>query len=226
VTRGTEIANALDRIEVRIGEAATRAGRIRDSITLVVVTKTYPVSDVEILRALGVADFGENRDSEGREKSAAVPGIWHFQGQIQSNKIRSIAQWAQVIHSIDDGGHLRKLEKSLSESKVISIFLQVTLDSHIGRGGVLPAELAPLAELALSCPHVKLEGIMAVAPLGEDPESAFSRLAQIHSDFQCNFPSARALSAGMSGDFETAIVHGATHVRIGSSILGVRSLQR
>lgn len=220
--RADEISFNLNSVQSRIAQAAERAGRLHDEITLIAVTKTYPTSDVEILHQLGVQDFAENRDREGAEKSALIPGRWHFQGQIQSNKISSIALWADVVHSLDDARHTRLLASAVAESKVISVFIQVCLDPRPGRGGILPQDLSPLAELVLAQPCLRLVGLMAVAPLGENPESAFSRLAQIHSDFRQQFPSSSALSAGMSGDFETAIEHGATHLRIGSSILGSR----
>lgn len=224
ISREDELSSNLNWVRQRVEQAAKRVGRVDEEITLIVVTKTYPVSDVEILRNLGVENFAENRDREGREKSAIVPATWHFQGQIQSNKISSIASWANVVHSLDDPRHLRLLSAATPESKVISIFIQVCLDPQPGRGGILPQELPLLAELVLKEEALKLEGLMAVAPLGENPESAFARLSRIHSDFRQQFPSAPSLSAGMSGDFEIAIAHGATHVRVGSSILGSRSL--
>lgn len=223
ISRRDEISSNLDSVRSRISQAAQRAGRDPEEITLIAVTKTYPASDAEILHKLGVRDFAENRDREGAEKSALIPGRWHFQGQIQSNKISSVARWADAVHSLDDPRHLRLLAAAVPESKILSVFIQVCLDPQPGRGGILPQNLSPLAELALAEPSVRLEGLMAVAPLGENPESAFSRLARIHSDFRQQFPSAASLSAGMSGDFESAIEHGATHLRVGSSILGSRS---
>lgn len=223
ISRADEISSNLDSVRSRIAQAAKRGGRNREEITLIAVTKTYPATDAEILHKLGVKDFAENRDREGVEKSAIVPGRWHFQGQIQSNKISSIALWADVVHSLDDPRHLRLLAAAVPESKMLSVFIQVCLDPQPGRGGILPQNLSPLAELALAQSSLRLAGLMAVAPLGENPESAFSRLARIHSDFRQQFPSAVSLSAGMSGDFEAAIEHGATHLRIGSSILGSRS---
>ena len=208
---------------MRINEAARRVGRLAEEVTLIVVTKTYPATDVEILHDLGIRNFAENRDREGREKSVIVPAIWHFQGQIQSNKISSIASWADVVHSLDDPRHLRLLSAAISESKVLSVFIQLCLDPAPGRGGVALQDLSRLAELVLADPFLRLEGLMAVAPLGEDPENAFLRLARIHSDFRQQFPASPSLSAGMSGDFERAIENGATHVRIGSSILGYRT---
>lgn len=223
ISRADEISSNLDSVRSRIVHAAEGAWRDPAEITLIAVTKTYPASDAQILQKLGMTDFAENRDREGAEKSAIVPGRWHFQGQIQSNKISSIAHWADVVHSLDDPRHLRLLAAAVPEGKRLSVFIQVCLDPQPGRGGILPENLSPLAELALGQSSLRLEGLMAVAPLGEIPESAFSRLARIHIDFRQQFPSAAGLSAGMSGDFETAIEHGATHLRVGSSILGSRS---
>lgn len=221
--RREELSQNLELVRMRIFDAAKRVDRMAEDVTLIVVTKTYPITDVEILHDLGIRNFAENRDNEGREKSAMVPANWHFQGQIQSNKISSIALWADVVHSLDDPRHVRLLSAAVPESTVLSIFVQVALDPQPGRGGVAPQDLSRLAELVLSRPSLSLQGLMAVAPLGEDPEQAFLRLAQIHSDFRQQFPLSPSLSAGMSGDFESAIGHGATHVRIGSSILGNRA---
>ncbi|MFA5918127.1 MAG: YggS family pyridoxal phosphate-dependent enzyme [Candidatus Nanopelagicaceae bacterium] len=224
--RHDEISVALSDVRARIQRAVVASHRLSSEVTLIAVTKTYPVSDVKILHALGVRDFAENRDNEGREKSAQVDGTWHFQGQIQSNKISSIAKWANTVHSLDDSRHVALLAKAVPVSKRISVFIQVCLDPAPGRGGVLPSLIAPLADIVHQSSSLKLEGLMAVAPLGENPESAFSRLAQIHSNFRQQFPDSSSLSAGMSGDFEVAISYGATHVRVGSSILGSRSHDR
>lgn len=221
-SRREEIGANVGVVRRRIAESAARVGRKPEEITLIAVTKTYPVGDIEILHDLGLEDFAENRDREGREKSAVVPARWHFQGQIQSNKISSIASWAEVVHSLDNPRHARKLASAVADRRNLSVFIQVSLHPQPGRGGIAPQDLSPLAEFVLSQPQLRLEGLMAVAPLGEDPQSAFARLARIHSVFRQQFPSASSLSAGMSGDFEVAIEHGATHVRIGSSILGSR----
>jgi pyridoxal phosphate enzyme (YggS family) len=221
-SRSDEIADKLANVVGRISQASKDAGRIAAEIMLIVVTKTYPRSDVELLRQLGIENFGENRDAEGARKSREVPGTWHFQGQIQSNKVRSISQWADFVHSLADPRHAELLNQAMTTEKKMAVFIQVSLDKSVGRGGVDPAKLAPLAEIILKLPHLKLVGLMAIAPLTENQESAFTRLALIHNDFRRQFPDSAALSAGMSNDFETAISHGATHVRIGSSILGSR----
>jgi pyridoxal phosphate enzyme (YggS family) len=221
--REIEIAQALKSVEDRIAEAATKAGRARNEITLIAVTKTYPASDVEILRNLGVQNFGENRNEEGVAKSALVSGTWHFQGQVQSRKLRDIASWATYIHSLDSADHIEKLSRIATEiGKEISIFLQLSLDGAPGRGGVVASELRALADSVANLPQIKLVGLMCVPPVELEHERAFSEIADIHQGFLANFPTANFLSAGMSSDYELAITHGATHLRVGSQILGSR----
>jgi len=192
----------------------------RPDITLIAVTKTYPVSDVQILYELGVRNFGENRNEEGLEKAAQVEGRWHFQGEIQSRKLRDIAQWADVIHSLDNASHATKLNSVTG--KVIDIFLQLSLDGDPARGGVSASELPALGAHLQTLPNLNLVGVMCVLPLGIEARTGFTEVAKIHRDFQGEFPSAKSLSAGMSGDFEVAIDCGATHIRVGSQILGMR----
>ena len=189
-------------------------------ITLIAVTKTYPVSDVQILHELGIRNFGENRNEEGLEKAAQVAGRWHFQGEIQSRKLRDIAQWADVIHSLDNASHATKLNSVTG--KEIDIFLQLSLDGDPTRGGVRDSELAALGAHLQILPNLNLVGVMCVLPLGIEARIGFTEVAKIHRDFQGEFPAAKSLSAVMSGDFEVAIDCGATHIRVGSQILGMR----
>ena len=230
-SRRAEISEALSNVEERIAKAAIAAGRSRSDVKLIVVTKTFPITDLEICYELGLREFGENRDQEGAPKAAELPDDinWHFQGQIQSNKLKSIATWADVVHSIDNFAHATKLSSVNTELGLKSkeVFIQVSLDSiqegsNPGRGGVAPAELAKLIEQILDLPALDLVGLMAVAPLNESPGSAFERLRKIAIEIAQNFPTVDRLSAGMSNDFEAAILHGATHIRIGSQILGLR----
>ncbi len=190
-------------------------------VHLIVVTKTFPLSDAQILQELGVTEFGENRDQEGKEKAPLIPGKWHFQGQLQSNKLKSITKWADVVQTVDTTRYVELISKATE--KDIEVFIQVSLDGQVHRGGALPADIAQIAESILATENLKLQGLMSVAPLGEEPDSAFERLAKIHEDFKSKYPSAPYLSAGMSGDYLSAITHGATHVRVGSSILGSRA---
>jgi len=218
--RKEEIIRNLQDVKERINRAAESAGRDPAEVNLIVVTKTFPVSDIEILRDLGEINFGENRDQEAGPKAEIISATWHFQGQIQSNKIKSICQWADVIHSISSEKEVLKFAQSERKHQ---LFLQVSLDGQEGRGGASPAELAQLADLVNESNILELLGLMAVGPLGVEPEKAFADLAQINQGFQSQFPNSKYLSAGMSGDFEAAIKFGATHIRVGSSILGSRS---
>ena len=215
MNRMEEISENLDVVRSKIAKVANH------EVTLIAVTKTFPVADAQILHDLGVRDFGENRDSEGAEKSAVVSGTWHFQGQIQSNKLKSITSWASVIHSLDDPRHFEIIEKVAPHR--LQIFLQLSLDGSDHRGGAALEKLMDLAELVENSPNHTLAGLMSVPPVEMDPDQAFAQLAAIRTDFLKQFPLAQSLSAGMSGDYELAISHGATHVRVGSSILGSRS---
>jgi len=219
-TRKDEIAQSLHEVKERIQSAAKSVNRDPNEISLIVVTKTFPISDIEILRDLGESNFGENRDQEAGPKAQTIPATWHFQGQIQSNKIKSICEWADVIHSISSEKEILKFAQSPRRHQV---FLQVSLDGQVGRGGASPADLTQLADLVNQSNNLELLGLMAVAPLGVEPDKAFADLAQINQGFEGQFPNSKYLSAGMSGDFEAAIKHGATHIRVGSSILGSRS---
>jgi len=220
-SRAAEISANLQAITARIVSAAESAGRDPEEITLIAVTKTFPVSDVKILYELGVRDFGENRDQEGSVKFSELPedSNWHFQGQIQSNKLKSIAAWADVIHSIDDVSHAKKLS-SLVGAK--DIFVQVSLDGLPGRGGVNPEQLLDFLAEVTALANLKVRGLMAVAPLDEPPLEAFKRLKALSETVIKTHPNTWEISAGMSNDFEAAISQGATHIRIGSQILGVR----
>ena len=220
IDRRSEITSNLQVVRDEISKAVINAGRSLDEITLIAVTKTFPASDVEILRDLGVTHFGENRDADAAPKADAVAGTWHFQGQIQSNKLKSITTWANVIHSLDEIRHFEVIEKSAPHP--LEIFCQVSLDGSEGRGGVSEQKLYELAQAIEKSATHRLQGLMAVAPLGVDPADAFSKLSAIHKAFMADFPKANKLSAGMSGDYIEAIAYGATHIRIGSSILGSR----
>jgi pyridoxal phosphate enzyme (YggS family) len=212
MTRREELAANLASVQERI---------TRSDVTLIVVTKTYPVSDAQILKELGVENFGENRTEEGEVKAAAVPATWHFQGGIQSRKLKDIVQWADVIHSLDSTEHALKLgQRAVRPMKV---FLQLSLDGDPERGGVVESELAALAEVVLAAPNLELVGLMCVPPVSAIPAEAFSQIYGVHQRFLRDFPNSQSLSTGMSGDFEVAIDHGATHIRVGSSILGSRT---
>lgn len=225
MSRKDEIHSNLELVKAKISTAAQAAGRSPSEITLIAVTKTFPVSDLEILYELGVRNFGENRDQEAAPKVGVLPAdiTWHFQGGIQSNKLKSISNWASVIHSVDKFKYAQMISQ-FSVGKTKEIFIQVSLDTlPQSREGVDPADLMQLAEQIMSLPNLEVKGLMAVAPLDQPTEQAFVRLQQIQQKFIQLYPAASSLSSGMSGDYELAISLGATHVRIGSSILGNRS---
>jgi len=223
-----DIQSNLEKINTRIAEACSRSKRNISEITLIAVTKTYPASDVDLLKQLGIENVGENKDQEASGKISQVKEkfSWHFIGQLQSNKAKSVVTYADLIHSVDRLSLAKELQKSASAiAKKQKVLIQVDLDQSgpdSSRGGVWPADLAALAQFISQSENLELAGLMSVAPLGENPSEAFQRLVQIRSDFLKNYPTAVILSAGMSEDLEAAIEHGATHLRIGSALLGER----
>lgn len=223
--RENELAQSLREVRSRIVKAAHEASRAVDEIALIVVTKTYPISDVEILSKLGVSDFGENRSSELSEKAQAVAGHWHFQGQIQSNKIKAISSWAQTVHSLDQLSYVAKFDRALAEQGLrrLEVFIQISLDGDPSRAGVSGDEINILGEAVAQSQHLDLCGLMVVPPVDAAPSEAFAHVAHLAQNFRREFPMARYLSAGMSADYEIAITHGATHIRVGSQILGPRT---
>jgi len=225
MSRAMELTNNLTEVNQRINIAAKKVSRSVDEITLITVTKTFPTSDIEILYQIGLRDFGENRDQEASKKVTNLPKDirWHFQGQIQSNKLKSITSWASCIHSVDQLRYAQLISQFIGDAK-IPIFIQVSLDkTSKNRAGVEPDELIKMATQVSELPGISLQGLMAVAPLDMAAELAFTKLAKIREVFLTSFPTAKSLSIGMSGDYETAIEYGATHIRIGSSILGNRA---
>jgi len=239
--RTRDIADGLRRVRGRIGEAARRAGRDADDVTLIVVTKTYPADDVMRLAHLGVHDVGENRDQEAAPKAAAVeaalhqpgigwPGIrwpsihWHFVGQLQTNKARSVVRYAHAIHSVDRVDLVTALNRAAARAqRQPQCFVQVSLDGDTARGGAAGDDVLVVADAVAAGDHLGLAGLMAVAPLDWEPARAFDALAGLSVRLRAAHPAATGLSAGMSGDFEAAIEAGATHVRVGSAVLGQRA---
>ncbi|MBB3089369.1 hypothetical protein FHS12_002315 [Nocardioides albus] len=227
-TRSDQIAAGLAGTRERIDAAAEAAGRPAEDVHLVVVTKFFPASDVRILAGLGVTDVGENRHQEAAAKAAECADLglrWHYIGGLQSNKAAAVAGYADVVESVDRSSLLPRLSRGAGErGQLIDVLLQVSLDppGREGRAGADPGDVRDLAAEVVATEGLRLSGLMAVAPLGEEPEPAFARLARIREDFLVEHPDATVLSAGMSGDLEQAIAHGATHVRVGSAVLGER----
>ena len=227
--RRDELSANLDEVRARIAAAAAAAGRDAAEVTLVVVTKTWPSSDVALLADLGVTDVAENRDQEARPKHDATADLglrWHFVGQLQRNKVRHVARYADVVESVDRPELVTALARAAHElDRDIDVLLQVDLADppQPHRGGVAPADVAALAETVAEVDRLRLAGLMAVAPLGEDPATAFARLAVLAADLRATYPGAVVLSAGMSHDLEQAVAAGATHVRVGTAVLGGRA---
>ncbi|WP_431995516.1 YggS family pyridoxal phosphate-dependent enzyme [Streptomyces griseoflavus] len=232
--RKRELATNLAKVEERIAAACAAAGRAREEVTLVVVTKTYPAGDVRMLAELGVRHVAENRDQDAAPKAAAcadLPLTWHFVGQLQTNKVRSVVGYADFVHSVDRSRLVTSLSKeAVRAGREIGCLIQVALDAGASgrgeRGGVAPAGIAELAGLVAGADGLRPAGLMTVAPLTGEyagrEQAAFERLMDLSTDLRRDHPAANMVSAGMSADLEQAVAAGATHVRVGSAVLGVR----
>ncbi len=232
--RRAELVAALAALRTRLAEACAAAARDPRELVLVAVTKGFPASDVAILTTIGVSQIGENRDQEARPKVAALRryglewGVpeprWHFVGRLQTNKCRSVARYAGAVHSVDRPALAAALGAAAANAgRQLAAFLQVSLDGDPTRGGALVEAVPALADAIAAQPSLTLTGVMAVAPLGADPDAAFARLREVAATLQADHPAATAISAGMSADLEAAIRHGATHLRVGSALLGPRN---
>ncbi|NHC45540.1 YggS family pyridoxal phosphate-dependent enzyme [Motilibacter aurantiacus] len=232
MSRRDELAERLSAVEERVVAACREAGRDRAEVTVIAVTKTYPASDVELLGELGVRDVAENREQEAGAKAAECARLglcWHFVGQLQTNKASAVARWADVVHSVDRERLVPALQRGAEQAgRVLDCLLQVALDEDAAagavaaRGGAAPQEVERLAEAVDGSASLRLRGVMAVAPLGADARAAFDRLAAVSERLRVGRPGASVISAGMSGDLEAAVLAGATHLRVGSAILGKR----
>ncbi|MFD7715750.1 YggS family pyridoxal phosphate-dependent enzyme [Streptomyces sp. NPDC059814] len=235
--RRAQLTANLAQVEERIASACAAAGRKREEVTLIVVTKTYPASDVRILHELGVRHVAENRDQDAAPKAAACADLslrWHFVGQLQTNKVRSVVSYADVVQSVDRVKLVTALSAAAAregrDGRELGCLIQVALDAESGergeRGGVAPDGIEELAAAVESAPGLRLAGLMTVAPLAGPfagrQRAAFDRLMEISSRLRGNHPAANMVSAGMSADLEDAVAAGATHVRVGTAVLGVR----
>ena len=221
----TALADRLAAVDERIRDAARAAHRDVADITRIVVTKFHPAALVAELHALGVRDVGENRQQELTAKRAELAGIpdltWHFIGQAQTNKARAVRAAADAVHSVDRARIADALDAA-DGAAPLDVLLQVNLTDDTGRGGVTPEGVEELAAHVAGRPSLRLRGVMAVAPLDEEPARAFERLRACADAARAVVPDARWISAGMTGDFPEAIAMGATHLRIGSAITGPR----
>lgn len=234
--RTAELRANLAEVRARIDAAATAAGRDPAEITLIAITKTFPASDAAAMAGLGVTDLGENRDQEAGRKAAETsallpPGVaaprWHFVGQLQRNKARSVAAYADVVQSVDRPALVDALAAGARRAgRELDVLVQVSLDppDSAGRAGVPPDDVVAVGDLVEAADGLRLAGVMAVAPLGGEPDPAFARLAEVADRLRAAHPGAGVISAGMSGDLESAIAHGASWVRVGTALFGRRGL--
>jgi PLP dependent protein len=226
--RLAELREQLAAVRGRIGAACRAAGRDPGEVTLVAVTKTFPASDVRRLYELGVRDVGENRDQEAAPKAAECADLapelsWHFVGQLQTNKAASVVRYASVVHSVDRLHLVRALgTQARKVDRVVTCLVQVSLDGDTARGGVAEQGVGDIAAAVAAEGGLLLGGVMAMAPLGVPPAQAFAPLPRIAAAVRAEHPRAVIVSAGMSGDLEEAIAAGATHVRVGTALLGGR----
>lgn len=225
--RRAEIEQNLAAVRRRISEACSAAGRRPDEVTLIGVSKFFPAVDAVYLAEAGVPDLGESRDQEAAAKVAEfaaltdAPVTWHFIGRLQTNKARSVARYAHLVHSVDRIELATALAAGAERAeRVLPVLVQLSLDGDVNRGGT--EDLLRLADAVAARPALRLAGAMAIAPLDADPEPAFAELARVAERLRAEHPDAGILSAGMSGDLEAAIAHGATHVRVGTALLGRR----
>lgn len=236
--RPEHLAAALARVHARIAAACATAGRDPGEVDLLPVTKTRPASDVALLVDLGLRTFGENRPQEAATKADDLSGLrpdaaarWHLVGRLQRNKAHPVARWAARVESVDSRPLADALDRAVARaledaerSEPLSVLIQVSLDGDPERGGV-PVEAVPaLAEHLAGCAGLTLDGVMAVAPLGADPDRAFADLAAVAGRLRADHPAASVVSAGMTADLEAAIRNGSTCVRVGTALLGDRPL--
>lgn len=230
--RTIELADRLAAVRARVTAACETVGRAADDVTLIVVTKTWPVDDVRRLAELGVVDVGENRDQEAAAKAAATEGLalrWHFVGQLQTNKAASVARYAHLVHSVDRPALVAALDRGAAKAeRRLGCLVEVDLtEGAEGRGGVAPDAALDLADLIAATDNLELRGVMGVAPLDRIDQrgasrAAFARLSDISASLTARHPDASLISAGMSDDLEEAVAAGATHLRVGSAVLGSR----
>jgi pyridoxal phosphate enzyme (YggS family) len=224
--RREELALRLADVRRRMAKACETAGRDISELTLIAVTKTRPASDVRLLYELGLADVGENRDAEAAPKAAQCADLkltWHFVGQLQTNKVASVVRYASVVHSVDRLRLIHALGRAArAAGRVVECLVEVSLDGDPARGGAVTGDVPALAEALAAEEGLVLGGVMAVAPLSMVPAGAFARLLDSAAAVRAVRPPATVISAGMSGDLEAAVEAGATHLRIGTALLGDR----
>ncbi|MBP2473664.1 pyridoxal phosphate enzyme (YggS family) [Crossiella equi] len=234
--RRAELAENLAGIEERIAAACRAAGRDRDEVQLLAITKNHPASDVALLHELGLTEFGESREQEAAAKAEELAALgirprWHLIGRLQRNKARHVIKWADVVQTVDSVRLAEALAGAVARARLagerdhpLAVLAQVSLDGDPHRGGVPQDQFADLVGKITQSGELTLKGVMAIAPLGSNPHAAFGELAEVSRRLRSEYSGADMVSAGMSGDLEAAIDHGSTCVRVGTSLLGERRL--
>lgn len=228
-----DIAQNLKSIQQKIEQAAKKAGRDPSEILLVAVSKTKPVDDIYEAITAGQLYFGENRMKELEDKMAEIEmadAVWHFIGNLQTNKIKYISDRVNWIHSVEKAKYLKEIEKRAGQAnRVVNALIQVNISDEKQKGGCKPEDLAGILESAQNYEHVKVCGLMGMATFVDDPEdvrSEFKLLKELfdsHQKYNSESVNLEHLSMGMTNDMEVAIEEGATMVRIGSAIFGERN---
>jgi pyridoxal phosphate enzyme (YggS family) len=224
--RRAEIALHVEEVRGRITRACAAVGRDPAGVVLIGVTKTFPAADVGHLASLGVHDIGESRDQEAAGKHAELADLdvrWHFVGRLQTNKCRSVASYADVVHSVDRTALVDALAAAVPEGRSVDVFVQVSFDDDPARGGAHIDDVPAVCAAVASADRLRIVGLMAVPPRAADPAAAYARLVDLAARVQAEHPTATSVSAGMSGDLEAAVAAGATHVRVGTALLGGRA---
>lgn len=228
--RRIELSDNLALVRRRVALACADAGRPVSELTVIAVTKFFPATDAAMLAEAGVTELGENRDQEAAAKVAEVatltqlPVRWHFLGRLQTNKARSVARYADLVHSVDRAALVDALATGAAQAgRVLPVLVQLSLDADPARGGSAGEQLLRLADQVASRSELRLDGVMAIAPLDAEPDPAFEQLTVVAERLQAEHPGATVISAGMSSDLESAVRHGATHLRIGTALLGRRA---
>lgn len=226
MNRADQLRDAWQRVQDDVARCCRVHGRDANEVTVIAVTKGHPASDIDLLARCGVTDIGESRDDEARNKQQELVGSklrWHCIGQVQTNKAAKIADWADVVHAVDRSRVAAALARAVPPGHSLDVLLQVNTDAAgSGRGGVSPEGLPQLVEQVGMLPQLRIAGLMTVAPVDADPRPGFAEVATLWRELRRTYPNADMYSAGMSGDYEQAIAAGATHLRIGTAILGSR----
>lgn len=226
------LKDQLQEVEKRIQAACDRAGRKREEVTLIAVSKTKPVETLQEAYDLGVRIFGENKVQELTAKYEALPKDihWHMIGHLQTNKVKYIIDKAELIHSVDSLKLAETIEKEAAKHDLIAdILVEVNVAEEKSKFGMKMEEVIPFVEKVSAFPHVRVRGLMTIAPFVEDPEenrSIFADLHKLYIDIKKknhDNDTVSVLSMGMTNDYEVAIEEGATMVRVGTGIFGARN---